>query len=111
MAFVDFKTAFDSIQRTKLWSVLKRNNVKGKLFNAFNSMFDQVKACVRVNGELSESFDCPSGLKQDCMTSPLLFTFFIEDLAKLLNNSGLKGIQLHPDTFELLIFVFADDVA
>ena len=74
-------------------------------------MYGQVKACVRVNGDLSESFDCPNGLKQGCMTSPLLFTFFIDDLAKLLNNSGLKGIQLHPDTFELLILLFADDVA
>ena len=33
------------------------------------------------------------------------------DLAKLINNSGLKGIQLHQDTFELLIILFADDVA
>ena len=68
-------------------------------------MYDQVKACVRVNGELSERFDCPTGLKQGCMASPLVFKFLINDLANLINNSGLKGIQLHPDTFELNNYV------
>ena len=73
-------------------------------------MYINVKACVRVNGECSDYFDCPVGLKQGCMASPLLFSFFINDLATLINNSDIKGIQLHPYTVELLILLFADDV-
>ena len=111
VAFIDFKTAYDSIQRDKLWDVLKRNNVKGKLYKAFYSMYINVKACVRVNGECSDYFDCPVGLKQGCIASPLLFSFFINDLAILINDSGIKGIQLQPYTVELLILLFADDVA
>ena len=111
VAFVDFKTAYDSIQRNKLWDVLKKNNIKGKLYKAFNQMYNKVKACVRLKGNYSDFFDCPVGLKQGCMASPLLFSFFINDLAVLINNSGIKGIQLHPHTVELLVLLFADDVA
>ena len=59
IAFVDFRTAYDSIERSKLWDVLKRNEVKGKLFSSFYSMYSQVKACVRLNGSMSNYMQCP----------------------------------------------------
>ena len=31
VAFIDFKTAFDSVHRGKLWTLLAKANVKGKL--------------------------------------------------------------------------------
>ena len=89
---------------------VKRNNVKGKLFKAFHSMYSQVKACVRLNGDVSNYIHCPFGLKQGCMASPLLFSLFINALADIINSSGLRGIQLFPDAVEILILLFADDV-
>ena len=74
-------------------------------------MYEQVIACVRFKGTLSDYFNCPIGLKQGCMASPLLFSFFINDLADIIINSELKGIQLFPEQVEILILLFADDVA
>ena len=64
VAFVDFRKAFDSVVRKALWKILRKNGVNGKMFRAITSMYNVVKAKVRAGGDLTESFMCPSGLKQ-----------------------------------------------
>ena len=32
VAFIDFRKAFDSVIRTKLWAILRRNGLKGKMY-------------------------------------------------------------------------------
>ena len=44
-----------------------------KMFRAVTSMYNVVKAKVRNGGDLTESFMCPSGLKQGEVCSPVLF--------------------------------------
>ena len=50
VAFIDFRKAFDTICRTKLWTVLHRNGPRGKIAIALQSMYAIVKARVRVGG-------------------------------------------------------------
>ena len=50
------------------------------------------------------------GLKQGCLISPQLFSFFINELAKELKRSGLKGIHLFPNDIEILVLMFAGDI-
>lgn len=45
------------------------------------------------------------------MMSPVLFSLFINELVDLIENSGLKGIQLFPESIEIFLLLFADDVA
>ena len=78
VCFVDFKKAFDSVNRNKLWQVLKTNGIKGNIFRVVHSMYESVKTCVRVNGECTKYFECPVGLKQGCMLSPVIFFYFRE---------------------------------
>ena len=75
-AFVDFKKSFDSVDRTLLWSILRKNGVNGKLYKALRSIYDSVTACVRDKGTYSDKFNCPMGVKQGCLVSPQLFSFF-----------------------------------
>ena len=67
---------------TKLWTVLHRNGLRGKIAIALQSMYATVKARVRAGGwrggggeegELTDVFLCPRGLKQGGMCSPVLF--------------------------------------
>ena len=51
------------------------------------------------------------GLKQGCLISPAIFLLFIKELAKEINNSDLKGIQLFPDLVQVLTLLLADDVS
>ena len=74
-------------------------------------MYNTVKARVRVNGDLTDVFLCPQGLKQGEVCSPVLFSLFINELTKDITISGIHGVQLSPDFIQLLILLFADDVA
>ena len=52
----------------------------------------------------------PSGLKQGCLSSPKLFTSFMTEISKKLNQDGIHDIQFlsnHPFIFQVL---FADDL-
>jgi len=88
----------------------KKSGVNGKMFRAITSMYNAVKAKVRAGGDLTESFMCPSGLKQGEVCSPVLFSLFINELAREIVQRGRQGIQLIPDLTEIFILLFADDL-
>ena len=110
-AFIDFKQAFDTVNRNKLWSVMQENGVKGKLYKSIKSTYIMEKAQVRSNSGITEPVISKVGLKQGCLISPAMFLFFINELAKEINNSDLKGIQLFPDLVQVLILLFADNIS
>ena len=108
VAFVDFRKAFDSINRNKLWGVLRKVGMHGKLYLAIKSVYNSVLACVREKCLYTDYFQCPNGLKQGCLLSPMLFSFFINELAQELSENGKHGIQLVPGAMELFSLLFAD---
>ena len=93
VVFVDFKKAFDSVHREKLWQVLRNAGIAGR---AVQSIYNSVLSCVRANGSYTNFFDCPIGLKQGCLLSPDLFAIFINQLPDKMSESGLKGFTTIP---------------
>ena len=93
VCFVDFKRAFDSVNREKLWAVLKTNGLKGNLMKVIKSMYKGVKTCVRVDGDYTDYFNCDEGLKQGYLFSQILFSMFVNEFTKIIETSGLRGIQ------------------
>ena len=57
MAFIDFKKAYDSIDRNLLWQKLIRVGVKGRMLRAVKSLYSSVSSCVRINGFTTDWFD------------------------------------------------------
>jgi hypothetical protein len=110
VAFIDFRKAFDLVEREFLWSVLRSKGIGGRMYRAVKSMYDVVRARVRVGGDLTEAFMCPCGLKQGEICSPILFSLLINELADDVLTNGKHGIALTPDVIEILIMLFADDV-
>ena len=110
VAFIDFKKAFDSVNRNILWYVLRKSGINGKLYYALRGIYNSVFACVRDKGIYSEYFSCPQGVKQGCMLSPQMFSFFINELAVEVSKKGKHGIQLIPGALEIFMLLFADDV-
>ena len=80
-AFIDFKKAYDFVDRNILWNRLLETGIKGKLFSAIRSLYNSVKSCVRINGLKTGGFDVNIGLRQGCNLSPILFNLFINDFA------------------------------
>eukprot|EP00745_Piridium_sociabile_P025181 TRINITY_DN39889_c0_g1_i10.p1 TRINITY_DN39889_c0_g1~~TRINITY_DN39889_c0_g1_i10.p1 ORF type:complete len:335 (-),score=31.35 TRINITY_DN39889_c0_g1_i10:148-1152(-) len=110
VAFVDFKKAFDSVRHDRLLECIRNEGVKGKFFASLSAMYESLLSCIRVNGHLSEYFECPVGVRQGCVLSPTLFSLFINQLANDMCERGKHGIQLLPDIMDICILLFADDV-
>jgi len=110
MAFIDFKKAFDSVNRQVLWKILDYYGIRGKIVNVLKSMYDNVTCCVRGADGLSDYFECRNGLKQGCKCSPLLFSIIINILALEIKEKGKHGVQLCPNASDIVILLFADDV-
>lgn len=99
------------IKRNKLWTALRQKGIKEKLNSAIMGMYSWVEACVKTNTGFTDYFNCPEGIKQGCLVSPILFLLFIGELVKYIDESGVRGIQLFLDLTEILSLLFADDLA
>ena len=54
--FIDYKKAFDSIQRQQLWMKLWNPEIQGELFNVIYDMCRKAKSCVSYEGQCSDFF-------------------------------------------------------
>lgn len=102
--FVDFKAAFDSIDREALFYKLFNLGVSNKFINILRGLYKDTESYVWCPGGLTEGFRTINGLKQGCLLSPLLFSLFIDDL-----QSNLGG-GVNIDDLNIKILLYADDV-
>ena len=91
--FVDFKAAFDTIWREALWKCLRSIGVESKLVDLIESMYEQTKCAIIVNGKISEWFKVGVGVRQGCLLSPVLFNLFLEFVMRGLRQLD-SGVQM-----------------
>ena len=108
VCFVDFRKAYDTINRNILWQKLNKIGIKGKFFNSLKSIYENVNCSVRINGHYTDWFDVSSGLKQGCLLSPQIFNLYLNDLTLDLEEAGL-GIDI--DGVNVSTLLYADDLA
>ena len=72
IAFVDFKAAFDSIDRISLWDLIRISDTPPKLCRLLELLYSDSESCVRVGNDLSEWFSLhPASAKVVCCPRPL----------------------------------------
>ena len=81
------------------------------MIKMIREMYRSVTATVRYENELSNPFNCPLGVKQGCLLSPLLFSLLINEIAIKVGREGRAGYQFLPGTKEIFALLFADDIA
>ena len=120
-AFIDYKKAFDSINRTYLWQKLLSNNIDGKMFKIIHNMYANAKSCVKLGHLKSATFSSNVGVRQGENLSPILFSIFLNDLTEFISHAydGLTNVNdmaknlLSDDDIEvylrLYILLYADD--
>ena len=59
--------------------------INGDFLKIMQAIYNNTEICARVNGYESDWFDVTCGLKQGCLLSPMLFSLYINDLAKEIN--------------------------
>ena len=97
VAFIDFEKALNPVSRNLLWPILQKNKIKGNLFCAVRGMYATVLARVRSGNRLSDLIECNSGVKQGDVCSPVLFSFFINELALDIIREGKHGAIASPE--------------
>ena len=107
MTFIDFKKAFDSINRDTMWKILRYYGIPEKIVNIIKCLYEGSTSAVRVDGSLSKEFLITTGVLQEDTLAPFLFVIVLDYV--LWNTEARTGLQTHPD--ELLPDLdFADDI-
>jgi Reverse transcriptase (RNA-dependent DNA polymerase)/Endonuclease-reverse transcriptase len=109
VAFVDLEKAYDRVNRSMLWSVLDEYGVKGRLLGAVKAMYEGSKACVRMNGGLSEWFEVSRGVRQGCVMSPWLFNIFMDKCIRMAESMAASESGIKMDLLILKMLLYADD--
>ncbi len=100
-AFMDLEKAYDRVDRKGLWDTPRVYGVGEQLLEGIRSFYENASASVRVNGELSESFNIEFGVRQGCVMSQRLFNIYMDgciremkvkvrDLGARLNVTGVE---------------------
>ena len=74
-------------------------------------MYSQLKSCVKVNNGLTQFFYCHIGTRQGCVSSPIIFSLFINNLISYLKTKCDWGIFVTDQIEDIIGLLFADDVA
>ena len=99
-AFIDYRKTFDSVNRIALWKKLIQQNINGKMLRVVHSMYNNAIARVRQNSKLS-FFLTNVGVRQGENLSPILFSFFLNDLVDFISR-GYDGLTDITNTVHLV---------
>jgi hypothetical protein len=112
VAFLDIKAAYDSVDRRILWRRCLNRGICPDAVDVLKQLFDHNSSQVVVNGRKSNPFYIEAGVLQGSVLSPCLYSIFIDDLARELNEhhkvtvgSSLINCTMYADDIAL----FADE--
>ncbi|VDP50184.1 unnamed protein product [Schistosoma margrebowiei] len=80
--FIDYEKAFDSVDRTTLWKLLRHYGVPEKIVNIIRNSYDGLNCKTVHGGQLTNSFEVKTGVRQGCLLSPFLFLLVIDWITK-----------------------------
>ena len=117
ITFIDFRKAFDSINRTAMFAILRSYGIPEKVVDAIKVLYTDSQSAVTVNGNISETFDVTTGVLQGDVLAPFLFIILVDYLLKKATADGDSGVITHPRASRrypdklLNDLDFADDIA
>ena len=98
LVLLDFSKAYDTVWRERLLVSMIEDGVPMTMIRWLRSFFENRQARVKFNGKMSNSRKMKQGLPQGSVLSPILFLFYINQLAKILPRDTINSL-------------FADDVS
>ena len=88
--FVDYAKAFDCVNHSKLWKILKETGILDHLTCLLRNLYAGQEAKVRTRHGTTDWFQIGKGVCQCCILSPCLFNFYAENIMR---NTGLEETQ------------------
>ena len=103
--FIDFRAAFNSVDREMMYKIMKQYGLQQKIVNVIRNSYQGFKCCVKAEVEKGQMFDVKTGVRQSDVWSPILSGLVIN---YVLANSVQGGIDIARCVADL---DFADAVA
>uniref|UniRef100_A0A670K8R9 ribonuclease H n=1 Tax=Podarcis muralis TaxID=64176 RepID=A0A670K8R9_PODMU len=88
--FIDYAKAFDCVDHSKLWQVLKEMGVPDHLICLLRNLYVGQEATVRTGYGTTDWFKIGKGVRQGCILSPCLFNLYAEFIMR---KAGLDESQ------------------
>ena len=116
--FIDFKKAYDSIDRKSLFNILNERNLDPKTQRLIQQTLTNTTSKIKFMGDVSQPFLISTGVRQGDGLSPLLFNIVLDKVIKewekeLKKQNKWKNITIGRSTNKLSVthLAFADDLA
>ena len=88
--FIYYAKAFDCVDHTKLWKILKEMGIPDHLTCLLRNLYTGQEATVRTGHAKTDLFQTGKGVCQGCILSPCLFKLYAE---YIMTNAWLEGAQ------------------
>ena len=88
--FIDNAKAFDCVDHSKLWKILKEMRVPDYLSCLLRNVYAGQEATVGTGHGKTDWFQIVKGVRQACILSPCSFNFYAE---YIMRNTGLEKAQ------------------
>ncbi|KAL4084839.1 hypothetical protein QTP88_027723 [Uroleucon formosanum] len=105
LVFVDYKQAYDSVDREELWKTLVILGIPKKYVKLIKACYEKTLCKVCYLQGISDPFEVKSGLKQGDALSPALFNLALEKIIKDTNDD--RRMEISNEQVKL---AYADDI-
>lgn len=107
VVFIDFKKAYDTVNRKLLYEKLKNLGINGTFMRNIEAMYRKTEYCLKMKGGYTPPILSNLGLKQGCPLSPMLFNLYIDDIKYIFDEQcdsvDMQGVKINH-------FLYADDL-
>ena len=110
--FIDFTSAFDTIDLNAIYATLNEYKVDPRIVRYIKQFYAKLQFYTSSRGKAGELKKWKSGLVQGCSLSPLLFTLAINYILTHINNTSIdaNGYKYSDTDCILLFLAFMDDI-
>ncbi len=100
---MDIKAAYDSVDHILLFNKLKETGLDPQMLRITKALFTNIQSVISVNGVDSKEFTHTAGVLQGAILSPMLYSLYIDDLARVVKEVRNADVRS--------VFMYADDLA
>ena len=118
LIFVDFSKAFDSVNREKMFDILRLYGIPTKIIDAIKVLYSNTRSSVLTPDGETNQFDIVAGILQGDTLAPFLFIIVIDYIMRTsVDTINEKGLQYQPrrssryPSLHITDADFADDIA